>query len=159
MFICIYVRMQLFNTYIYIYIYIPPARRLVELRIGKIHRLKCRGDWHTLSEGFVWINVILFNQLAEFWLAYLFPGSLFSSQLEPRTRPAERDGSRRLASELRVLCCLPFCTANMANGVRSLSARGPDCPAALAATVIAAIILYYSCYSHSCYHYHYYYYY
>ena len=34
------------------------------------HKLKCHGDLYTLSQGFVWINIILFNQLAAFWVAY-----------------------------------------------------------------------------------------
>ena len=34
------------------------------------HKLKCRGDLSTLSQGFVWIKIRLFDQLAELWVAY-----------------------------------------------------------------------------------------
>ena len=34
------------------------------------HKLKCHGDFYTFSQGFVCINILLFNQLAEFWVAY-----------------------------------------------------------------------------------------
>ena len=33
-------------------------------------KLKCHGDLYTLSQCFVWITILLFNQLAEFWVAY-----------------------------------------------------------------------------------------
>ena len=34
------------------------------------HKFKVHGDFHTLSQCFVWITILLFNQLAEFWVAY-----------------------------------------------------------------------------------------
>ena len=34
------------------------------------HKLKCHRDVYTLCQGFLWITVLLFNQLAEFWVAY-----------------------------------------------------------------------------------------
>ena len=33
-------------------------------------KLNCHGDVYTLSQSFVWITILLFNQLAEFWVAY-----------------------------------------------------------------------------------------
>ena len=33
-------------------------------------KLKSHGDFYILSQCFVWITILLFNQLAEFWVAY-----------------------------------------------------------------------------------------
>ena len=47
------------------------------------HKLKCPRDVYTWSPGFVWIEILLFNQLAEFWVAYFrvfyFPATSFVS--------------------------------------------------------------------------------
>ena len=51
-------------------------------------KLKCRRDFCTLSQGFVWIKVLLFNQLAEFWVAYFRVISSFSSQSRAKSRSA-----------------------------------------------------------------------
>ena len=51
------------------------------------HKLKCHGELCTLSQGFVWIKILLFNQLAEFRVAY------FQVVYFPATKDPE-DGSR-----------------------------------------------------------------
>ena len=43
-------------------------------------KFKVHGDFYTLSQCFVWITILVFNQLAEFWVAYFrvvcFPANL-----------------------------------------------------------------------------------
>ena len=41
-------------------------------RAARKCKQKCHGDVYTLSQGFVWIEIVLFNQLAEFWVAYFW---------------------------------------------------------------------------------------
>ena len=52
------------------------------------HKFKVHGDFYTLSQCFIWITILLFNQLAEFWVAYFrvvyFPAKV---ALDKRRRP------------------------------------------------------------------------
>ena len=64
----------------------------VELRLRK-HTLKCHGDFHTLSQGFVWIKTLLSNQLAEFRVAY-FRVAYFPATTPQRVKTEARRLSR-----------------------------------------------------------------
>ena len=84
-YICLYVYIYI---YIYIYIRLSSCGKSVELRLRKEHKLKCHAGLYALSQGVVWINIILFNQLAEFWVAYFrvvyFPASKGALNSESR---------------------------------------------------------------------------
>ena len=51
--------------------------------------LKCHGYFFTLSQCFVWITILLFNQLAEFWVAYFrvvyFPANIHTYSVRVQT--------------------------------------------------------------------------
>ena len=67
---------------------------------------KCHGGLYTLSESSVWISILLFNQLAEFWVAYFlvvyFP---------VKTLPARRSPPRVSGASLAVwkTCAFETC--------------------------------------------------
>ena len=72
----------MYNIYIYIYTQwsIDYSKR----------KFKVHGDFYTLSQCFVWITILLFNQLAEFWVAYFrvvyFP-AIFGREAVQDPRP------------------------------------------------------------------------
>ena len=72
-YIYIYIYVLFIHLFIYIYIYIHSMYIYIYTVYRSIdyakHKLKCHSDFYMLSQGFVWIKIILFNQLAEFWVA------------------------------------------------------------------------------------------
>ena len=62
-------------------------------------KLKCHGDFYTLSQGFVWITILLFNQLAECWVAY-FRAVYFSAN------DKQRPGDERMHACMHKRCML-----------------------------------------------------
>ena len=89
------------------------------------HDLKCHGDCYTLSQGFVWINISLFNQLAEFWVAYFpvlcFPASqrmaitsmwMHHAQFVARKSSSALSWLRGTAVSIRTVSCTAWLRGN-----------------------------------------------